>query len=65
MTTVEAINRKVSSLPPRAQEEVLEAVEKISVRYRSDNVPERENGDVPVHPLTLIAQLATDAGSLE
>lgn len=62
MTTVEAINQKLSDLPPRAQEEVLEAVEKISVRYRSDDVPEHENGNDRVHPLTLIAELATDAG---
>jgi hypothetical protein len=62
MTTVEAINRKLSDLPPRAQEEVLEAVEEISERYRSGEMSERRNGNDQVHPLTLIAKLATDAG---
>lgn len=62
MTTVEAINRKLSDLPPRAQEEVLEAVEKISVRYRAGEKLHHENGNNIVHPLTLIAELATDAG---
>lgn len=62
MTTVEAINRRLSSLPPKAQEEVLEAVEKISVRYRSDQISEHGNGGSAVHPLTLIKELATDVG---
>jgi len=56
MNVVETIRQKVIHLPPRAQEEVLEIIEQIEERYQAEDKKES------VHPLTLIRELATDAG---
>ena len=63
MTTLETIHQKVIHLPPKAQEEVLEAVERIEEQYQVEDVANSENGKSEgKHPLTLIAELALDAG---
>lgn len=63
MNTAEIIHEKVRHLPPKAQEQVLEAVEQIAERYNLDDSPNDKNGETEfVHPLTLIANLATDTG---
>jgi hypothetical protein len=54
MNIVETIQQKVIQLPPQAQNEVLEIVEKIEERYQ--NEIKRE------HPLTKIAKMAKDMG---
>lgn len=54
MNIVEIIQQKVIQLPPQAQNEVLEIVEKIEERYHSENKKE--------HPLTKIAKMAKDIG---
>ena len=54
MNIVETIQQKVVQLPPQAQNEVLEIVEKIEERYQSDQKKE--------HPLTKIAKMAKDLG---
>lgn len=54
MNIVETIQRKVIQLPPQAQNEVLEVVEKIEERYQNENKRE--------HPLTKIAKMAKDIG---
>lgn len=54
MNIVETIQRKVIQLPPQAQNEVLEIVEKIEERYQNENKGE--------YPLTKIAKIAKDIG---
>lgn len=54
MNIAETIRQKVFQLPPKAQEEVLEIVEQIENRYQTKQKTE--------HPLTLIANIATDVG---
>lgn len=54
MNVVETIQQKVIQLPPQAQNEVLEIVEKIEERYHSAGKKE--------HPLTKIAKMAKDLG---
>ena len=54
MNIVETIQQKVIQLPPQAQNEVLEIVEKIEERCQSENKKE--------HPLTKIAKMAKDLG---
>lgn len=54
MNVVETIQQKVIQLPPQAQTEVLEIVEKIEERYQTENKKE--------HPLTKIAKMAKDLG---
>jgi hypothetical protein len=54
MNIVETIQQKVVQLPPQAQDEVLEMVEKIEQRYQS--------ADKKEHPLTKIAKMAKDLG---
>ncbi len=54
MNIVETIQQKVIHLPSQAQNEVLEIVEKIEERYKSENKQE--------HPLTKIAKMAKDLG---
>ncbi len=44
MNVAETINQKVIHLPPGAQEEVLELVEKIEVRYSNGNTAASGNG---------------------
>lgn len=61
MDTVETIQQKVHRLPAEAQREVLEAVEQIEHRYQTKETSVEQNGEA-VYPLTLIANLATDAG---
>lgn len=61
MNTVETIHQKVLHLPPRAQEEVLDAVENIEERYKAAN-SESNGSSSKVHPLTRILELAMDAG---
>ncbi len=52
-------------MPPQAQEEVLEAVEQIEERYQTKKTSAEpnagKNGEI-IHPLTLIANIAIDAG---
>lgn len=54
MNIVETIQQKVIHLPSQAQNEVLEIVEEIEERYKSENKKE--------HPLTKIAKMAKDLG---
>ena len=54
MNIVETIQQKVIQLPPNAQNEVLEIIEKIEKRYQAENQKE--------HPLTKIAKMARDIG---
>ena len=54
MNVVETIQQKVIHLPPQAQNEVLEIVEKIEERYKRENKKE--------HPLAKIAKMAKDLG---
>ncbi len=57
MNVAETIQQKINHLPPQAQQEVLEIVEKIGKRYQvQEATPEIK------HPLTLIAEMAVDAG---
>lgn len=56
MNVVETIRQKIIHLPPQAQEEVLQIVEQIEERYQSADRKET------VHPLTLIREIAIDAG---
>lgn len=58
MNTVETIHQKILDLPPRAQEEVLEAVELIEDRYGAKE-PAVETNSVQssLHPLELLAQI--------
>ncbi|MEO7674082.1 MAG: hypothetical protein ABIU09_08415 [Pyrinomonadaceae bacterium] len=63
MSTVEIIHRKILELPPRAQEEVLNAIENIEERYRENVSVAGSNGlATSVHPLAAILELAMDAG---
>lgn len=63
MTTVETIQSKLIQLPPKAQEEVLGAVERIAERYTNgDSIGEKNGNDEYVHALTAIANLAIDVG---
>jgi len=55
MNVVETIRQKVIHLPPKAQEEVLEIIERIEERYQAGNKKEE------VHALTLLAQIRIDA----
>lgn len=64
MNTVETINTRVSHLPLQAQEEVLQAIDRIALRYPetgSHSTLEDGNGEY-IHPLTAIANLAMDVG---
>ena len=64
MNTVETINTRVSHLPLQAQQEVLEAIDRIASRYPENgthSTPENGNGEY-IHPLTAIANLAMDVG---
>ncbi len=61
MNTIETIQQKVHRLPAEAQREVLEAVEQIEHRYQTKEIPVEQKSEA-VYPLTLIANLATDAG---
>lgn len=61
MNTVETIQQKVDRLPAEAQTEVLQAVEQIEQRYQRQETFAKQNGE-PVHALTLIANMAKDAG---
>lgn len=56
MNIAETIQQKIIHLPPKAQEEVLEIVEQIEERYQAEDKNET------VHPLTLIREIAIDAG---
>jgi hypothetical protein len=56
MNVVETIQQKVTQLPPQAQREILEIIERIEKRYQAAVKKET------VHPLTVIAELAIDAG---
>ena len=56
MNIAETIQQKIIHLPPEAQEEVLEIVEQIEERYQAEDKNET------VHPLTLIREIAIDAG---
>jgi hypothetical protein len=50
-------------LPSAAQEEALEAVKQIECRYQEEaSAAEQKGAQAAVHPLTLIAQMAVDAG---
>lgn len=61
MNVIETIQDKVFHLPPKAQEEVLEIVEQIEERYQ--HAPAKSNGEgLKLHPLRMIADLATDVG---
>lgn len=63
MNTVETIQTKVVQLPPKAQEEVLEAVEQIEGRYGARVPSPGTNGNSPdEHVLSQIAKLAIDCG---
>ena len=55
MNVVETIRQKVIHLPPKAQEEVLEIIERIEERYQAGDKKEE------VHALTLLAQIRIDA----
>jgi hypothetical protein len=59
MTVADAINQKVIQLPPKAQEEVLEAVENIEARYASAG---KNGGDdnAERHPLDLLMEISID-----
>ena len=56
MNVAETIQQKVNLMPPQAQQEVLEIVEKIGKRYQIQKETQTK------HPLTLIAEMAVDAG---
>ncbi len=56
MNVVETIRQKVIHLPPKAQEEVLEIIERIEERYQAEDKKET------AHPLTLIREMAIDVG---
>ena len=61
MNTVETIQRKLIQLPPKAQEEVLGAVERIEARYQSmDRPDENGNGDSSKNLLELLAEIRID-----
>lgn len=61
MSTSEIIQERVHRLPPAAQQEVLEAVERIEQRYKQAKAATGQN-DETVYPLTLIANMAVDVG---
>jgi len=61
MNVAETIQQKIVHLPPKAQEEVLEILEQIEQRYQTKQSFVEQNGEV-VYPLTLIAEIAIDAG---
>ena len=52
MNIVETIQEKVIHLPPQAQEEILEHVERIEERYQSKTANE--------HPLAVLAAIRID-----
>ena len=56
MNVVETIQQKVNQMPPQAQQEVLEVVERIGKRYQIKEATPAK------HPLTLIAEMAVDTG---
>ena len=56
MNVVETIQQKVNRMPPQAQQEVLEIVERIGKRYQIKEATPTK------HPLTVIAEMAVDAG---
>ena len=59
MNVAETINQKVIHLPQKAQEEVLDAIEKIEVRYQNGKPIVVNNGSVR-HPLDLLAEIQID-----
>jgi hypothetical protein len=61
MNTVETIHEKVLHLPPKAQEEVLGAIERIEARYRSTDLrDENGNGDNSKNLFELLAEIRID-----
>lgn len=61
MTTVETINQKVIHLPQKAQEEVLEAVERIEEKYVEPSpTSEGNSGQDGRHVLELLAEIQID-----
>lgn len=62
MTVAETINQKIVHLPPKAQEEILEIIERIEVRYSENNNSVNKNGEDGRHVLDRIAALAMDMG---
>lgn len=65
MSTLETIQRKIVHLPPEAQEEVLEAVERIEELYTSKHPQIDLDSLRNTHPLSLIADMATDVGVVD
>jgi hypothetical protein len=62
MSTIETIQEKIQRLPSAAQEEVLEAVRQIELRYQEKDSAAGQNGEAEaVHPLTLLASIRIDA----
>ncbi len=55
MNVVETIQQKIVHLPPEAQQEVLEVIEEIGERYRTNK--EKQT----THPLDLLAEIQIDA----
>lgn len=62
---METIQRKIVQLPPEAQEEVLEAVQRIEELYTSKNPQDVLRRPRNTHPLSLIADMATDVGVID
>lgn len=61
MNIAETIHQKVLHLPPQAQEEALEQIEKIEDRYHESDTSVRVNGGNEVrHPLDLLAEIQID-----
>ena len=62
MNVPETLTRKISNMPPQAQQEVLEAIEGIEEKYRSMSAEETNGTNEGKYPLDLIADLAMDVG---
>lgn len=61
MNTVETIKSKLIHLPPKAQEEVLGALERIEARYQSIHLKDANgNGDNSENLLDLLAEIQID-----
>lgn len=60
MTVAETIQYKVDHMPPRAQEEVLDAIEEIEIRYRNGSNPTKNEGR---YILDILADIKIDGPS--
>jgi hypothetical protein len=61
MTVAETITEKISHLPIKDQQQVLQLVEQIELRQKKRHTSTSTNGEVK-HALTLLAEMAVDMG---